>query len=622
VYNNITTNITLHQLQEADAMEDEMGMAAADDADHERIVNHVIEREIVFNNLLGKFHPFIAFIVANENQKSNKSVAKSVAVGGQKDGADGPFSAPIIRETSLLALSRYMCVSNALCEMYLPLLFTVLEREPEAVNRTTIMIALADLAFRFPNAVEPWVNRMFARLSDENTYVRYNTLMVLTHLILNDMVKVKGQVSHVVICLTDPDDRIRELSTLFFVKLSERSNNPIYNLLGDIIATLSRDVPASTANSSSLTAAVKSEEGASGSERGKEGEVAQGEGRKEGEVKGQEEEDGTGPMDVDEDGDISKQISSTASSAGDTVTDTGRGDKMVMATEDDNEVVAVAVVDIDESSLPSKVLSQKEFQNTLHFLLSFVKKDKQADLLFERLIIRLSLAQTVRQRRNIAYCISELTVSQKGLKKLIDSFKTLREALHDSQVFDCIRSTVSKAKRAFSFRSGGAAGVVGGGEEDGTGVVLPPVTAAGEGKGVVEELENLLKEFGVVKSSSAGGEEGEEREDRGENEGGEEEGEGVRTVSKSVRSKGKGGQGGVGRGKSDGGVKKGRAVAKKGRRRGDSSDEESEEEEEEEEELPKRAVPIKKPNQNRKQNKSKKVQSDSESEEEDELDFE
>jgi non-SMC mitotic condensation complex subunit 1 len=602
-------------------MEDEMGMAAADDADHERIVNHVIEKEIVFNNLLGKFHPFIAFIVANENQKSNKSVA----VGSQKDGSDGPFSAPIIRETSLLALSRYMCVSNALCEMYLPLLFTVLEREPEAVNRTTIMIALADLAFRFPNAVEPWVNRMFARLSDENTYVRYNTLMVLTHLILNDMVKVKGQVSHVVICLTDPDDRIRELSTLFFVKLSERSNNPIYNLLGDIIATLSRDVPVSTANSSSLTTTLKSEEGASGSERGNEGKVAQGEGGKDGEVKGQEEEDGTGPMDVDEDGDTSKQILSTAASAGDTVTDTttdtGRGDKMVMATEDDNEVVAVAVVDIDESSLPSKVLSQKEFQNTLHFLLSFVKKDKQADLLFERLIVRLSLAQTVRQRRNIAYCISELTVSQKGLKKLIESFKTLREALHDSQVFDCIRSTVSKAKRAFSFRSGGAAGGAGGGEEDGTGVVLPPVTAAGEGKGVVEELENLLKEFGVVKSSSAGGEEGEEREDRGENEGGEEEGEGVRTVSKSVRSKGKGGQGGVGRGKSGGGVKKGKVVAKKGRRRGDSSDEESEEEEEEEEEAPKKAAPIKKPNQTQKQNKSKKVQSDSESEE-DELDFE
>ena len=36
---------------------------------------------------------------------------------------------------------------------------------------------------------------MYARLSDRDSGVRYNTLMVLTHLILNDMVKVKGQVS-------------------------------------------------------------------------------------------------------------------------------------------------------------------------------------------------------------------------------------------------------------------------------------------------------------------------------------------------------------------------------------------------------------------------------------------
>jgi hypothetical protein len=38
--------------------------------------------------------------------------------------------------------------------------------------------------------------RIYARLGDGAASVRYNTLMVLTHLILNDMVKVKGQVTH------------------------------------------------------------------------------------------------------------------------------------------------------------------------------------------------------------------------------------------------------------------------------------------------------------------------------------------------------------------------------------------------------------------------------------------
>ena len=64
---------------------------------------------------------------------------------------------------------------------------------------------------------------------------------MLTHLILNDMIKVKGQVSFMVMCLNDGCDEIRSLAELFFNELSKRSNNPVYNLLGDIIGSLSRD---------------------------------------------------------------------------------------------------------------------------------------------------------------------------------------------------------------------------------------------------------------------------------------------------------------------------------------------------------------------------------------------
>lgn len=43
-----------------------------------------------------------------------------------------------------------------LAPQYLPLLFTALEREACPANRTSVVIALGDLAFRFPNALEPW----------------------------------------------------------------------------------------------------------------------------------------------------------------------------------------------------------------------------------------------------------------------------------------------------------------------------------------------------------------------------------------------------------------------------------------------------------------------------------
>jgi non-SMC mitotic condensation complex subunit 1 len=40
-------------------------------------------------------------------------------------------------------------------------------------------------------------------------------------------------------CLVDSSKAVKGLAALFFTELSGRSNNPVYNLLGDIIGSLS-----------------------------------------------------------------------------------------------------------------------------------------------------------------------------------------------------------------------------------------------------------------------------------------------------------------------------------------------------------------------------------------------
>lgn len=264
----------------------------------------------MLNNLLGKFHPLIAFVVANQKNT---------------------MSHPLLRESGILALCRYMSVSHALCETYLPLLFTAIEVEKEPSMRTTLLICIGDLAFRFPNALEPWTARMYSRLSDENETVRYNTLTVLTHLVLNDMIKVKGQVSHVVICLNDTCPQIRDLATVFFTRLSERSNNPVYNLLGDIIATLSRDQLEASEKSAEGTAIADPSDIASATEKMAE---------------------------------LNMESSSSSHVSGEEPVD------------ENDIVVPVAAVAMDASSLPSRQLSKAEFETTMKFLLGFVKKDK------------------------------------------------------------------------------------------------------------------------------------------------------------------------------------------------------------------------------------------------------
>lgn len=130
----------------------------------------------------------------------------------------------------------------------------------DRVLRANIIIALGDLVFRFPNTVEPWTAHIYQRLRDKDTSVRQvglpcsaavrpgvlnscagadvqNTLMVLTHLILNDMVKVKGQIAEMAMCLVDENKRIADLAHLFFHELARKANT-IYNIMPDTISLL------------------------------------------------------------------------------------------------------------------------------------------------------------------------------------------------------------------------------------------------------------------------------------------------------------------------------------------------------------------------------------------------
>ena len=52
--------------------------------------------------------------------------------------------------------------------------------------------------------------------------MRKNTLQVLTHLILNDMVKVKGNISEMATCIMDADERIAALAKQFFHELAKK----------------------------------------------------------------------------------------------------------------------------------------------------------------------------------------------------------------------------------------------------------------------------------------------------------------------------------------------------------------------------------------------------------------
>ncbi|KAL7445188.1 hypothetical protein ACHAXH_009750 [Discostella pseudostelligera] len=300
---------------EEDAIEAELGIAAQAEAETERTVAEISESEIVGRGMISLFTPMLLRVVANE---------------------EGAYSSLVLMQSATLALCKCMCISKSFCEKHLPLLFSVLAKAPNDDQdlRANIVIALGDLAFRFPNEVEPYTPMIYACLRDKSKRVRTHTMMVLTHLILNDMVKVKGNVCEIALCLQDQEPRIRDIARLLFHELSKRTNSPIYNLLPDIVSQLS-------------------------------------------------------------------QIN----------------------------------------------LKQEAFREIMLFLLSFITKDRQNEMLMEKLIQRFPKCTSINQKADLAYCIAQLKVNDKCIKCLNDTFKLYKDSLFDEDVLKNFLSVVSKAKK-------------------------------------------------------------------------------------------------------------------------------------------------------------------------------
>ncbi|XP_040450627.1 condensin complex subunit 1 [Falco naumanni] len=199
-------------------MEEELGLvgASADDTEAE-LIRSICETELLDDkHLLSAFVPLVLKVCKNP----------------------GLYSDPALSAAAALSLGKVCMISSEFCSSHLRLLLTMMEKSTLPGVRSNLIIAAGDLAIRFPNVVEPWTSHLCARLRDPCPSVRHTAGLVMTHLILEDMIKVKGQVSEMATLLIDPEEAIMGLAHNFFSELSNK-DNAIYNLLPDIISHLS-----------------------------------------------------------------------------------------------------------------------------------------------------------------------------------------------------------------------------------------------------------------------------------------------------------------------------------------------------------------------------------------------
>ncbi|PWN22040.1 ARM repeat-containing protein [Microstroma glucosiphilum] len=194
--------------QVAGNVEDEVG----------ETMGQVREEELLYGgrSLLALFGPFVVHIASNPKS----------------------YTSDHLRRAAVLTLCKFMCVSSKFCERHLALLLHILSTSSDPTTRSNVVIALGDIAVSFGNLVDADSDRLYAGLNDKDLGVKKHTLMVLTHLILNGMIKVKGQLGEMAKCLEDPEARVSNLAKLFFSELAIKEN-AVYNNLPDIISHLS-----------------------------------------------------------------------------------------------------------------------------------------------------------------------------------------------------------------------------------------------------------------------------------------------------------------------------------------------------------------------------------------------
>lgn len=123
-------------------------------------------------------------------------------------------------------------MSSIFTDKHHRLLFKILETSRDPNIRANSVIALGDVAVSFNTIIDENSSELYKGLLDTDPRVKKTTLMVLTHLILNGMIKVKGQLGEMAKCVEDEDARIQDLAKLFFSELSTKEN-AIYNNLPD-----------------------------------------------------------------------------------------------------------------------------------------------------------------------------------------------------------------------------------------------------------------------------------------------------------------------------------------------------------------------------------------------------
>lgn len=211
------TEAKLNNKEEQDN-ELEMISKSAEDDFNDSII-YIRDTELLFSpqSLLTEFIPFVVNILTDYEYTYRNFFAQRIAT---------------------LTLLKFMLTSKKICEQYLSLLITIMEKSEDPITRSNCILGFGDISVTFNSVIDDNIEFLYNRLMDSDLSVKRTCLMTITFLILAGQVKIKGQLGKLALCLVDNDLKIVQLSKIFFNELNSK-DNAVYNGFLDIFNYLS-----------------------------------------------------------------------------------------------------------------------------------------------------------------------------------------------------------------------------------------------------------------------------------------------------------------------------------------------------------------------------------------------
>ena len=174
-------------------------------------LDNALENLVTGDSIVAKYLPLLDIILESVIEKYR----------GFGPGQDQGLT--LLENMALVTFCKFMVISKTYCKKHLNIFFKLLTLEN--LNPHNLLVCIKDLYRKFPLLLDKYEHKFFSVLDHKRAEVRKEGLIVISHLTLTDMIRIKQCFVEICKLLLDEELEIRCIVHTFLTKLHEKGSS-------------------------------------------------------------------------------------------------------------------------------------------------------------------------------------------------------------------------------------------------------------------------------------------------------------------------------------------------------------------------------------------------------------